>query len=157
LTLTMNRKLRALLGASADSLESIAHPLPGELLDELRVGFKESNGCVVPKNCSPFKIEVNEDETGIECQISKVHFGDFRCNGEPYQSMLEMGIAYAFALKDHLQRSGLGGPFRVILGADAEGDYPSVTVRYHRIRQGQDWLGDDIEGHADGVLAVDFG
>jgi hypothetical protein len=156
----MNQRMRELLGQDADAPERLACSVPNDLLAELRDGFEEVSDCVVPRDPTAdnrFGLDEGEDETGVECQISKVNFRDYVAKNDPFETMLRMGIGYVWALKQQLETSGVRGPFRVILGADPKGEYPSVTVRYHRRRPGQDWLGNDIEGYADGVMALDFG
>lgn len=154
----MNRQMRELLGEDANAPERLASSVPQELASELRDGFEEVSGCVLPRDPeanSRFELDESDDETGVECQVSKVNFRDYVAKDAPFEEMLEMGIAYALALMNQLQASGLRGPFRVILGADAEGEYPSVTVRYHRRRPSKEWLGEDLEGYTDAVLALD--
>jgi hypothetical protein len=154
----MNQKMACLLGANADNPADFIGPVPSELLAELKEGFEEVQGCILPRDPdqTPFEIEEGNDETGIECQVSKINFIEYRRDDEPFEKMLRMGVAYGFALKQQLEKSGLRGPFRVIVGADSEGEYPSVTVRYHRLRLGQEWLGTDLESYANAILAVDF-
>ena len=120
-------------------------------------GFEVVSGCLLPRGwVDEVVLDEHEDETYVECQVSKVNFRDCVSPGDSYESMLRMAVAYAYELKRGLQQSGASGPFRIILGADSEGEYPSVAVRYHKIRPGQDWLGSDLEGYADGALVLDF-
>ena len=168
----MNKNMRNLLGETARTPEEFGSSVPEELLTELQDGFEEVDGRVQPvytydgdddddeaseENDNERREYHEDDETGHECLWSKVHCEDYVPDGAPFEAAVRVGMAYAFALKRALEESGLKGPFRVIVGADSEGEYPSVTVRYHPVRPGQPWLGDDLEGYQDGVMAIDFG
>ena len=159
---SMNSLMRGLLGPHSAAPEQFAGKAPSLLMDELAEGFEERQGCVLPKDEHGQSLELDSvnDETSVECLTSKVNLRDFTrgtTGGRDFEEMLRMAIGYAFALKDALEDSNLPGPFRVIVGADPKGEYPSVTVRYHRRRRGQGWLGDQIEEYKDGVMAIDFG
>ena len=154
----MNARMREILGDHADQPEPLAGPLPAEAAAELAEGLEEVSGCALPHDPhrpGPLKIDRDngEDETYVECQISKWNFIDVT---RAFHAQLPLGLSYAFALRAALEASHLKGPFRVILSADPEPPYPSVTVRYRRVRADQPWLGDDLEVYRQGVLAIDF-
>ena len=154
----MNERMRILLGEYADTPWVKAGRAPDEVIADLKDGFDEISGCVLhhrPEGWEPleFDRQNGDDETGLECLHSKVNFIDF---SKDFDVQLPMGLAYAFALKDVLEKSKVGGPLRIIVSADPEPPYPSVTVRYHRVRPDQPWLGDELDRYREGVMAVDL-
>ena len=165
-----NSSMKALLGAHAEAPEDISAPCPPDLLADLRDGFKEVQGCIVPKgfeggpiwSATRPRVDNQDDETGFECSLSKVHIEDFAKNDLPLADMTRLGIAYALCLRDALLRSFESGVFRIIVDAqlrDAELELNGsvCTVRYHRVRTGQVWLTEDLDGYKmNAVLAIEF-
>ena len=162
---SMNSRMRLLLGEHASDPRRAAGELTLALKAELREGFEELAGCVLHRGhgYKPGELTfgdpgTNDDEAAFECLHSKVQMGDFvndRSEGD-FERMLALGIGYAFALKAALAESDVRSPLRVIVGADPEPPYPSVTVRYHRVRPEQPWLGEDLERYRNAVMAIDF-
>jgi hypothetical protein len=119
------------------------------LLDErlaliLADGFDEIGDCVVlarfSESVAHVSVESCHDATGFEAFINHFHVED------------ELGLAYDDPVV--LLQAGL---FAGLLGASLERTYPadrflilltvsdSCTVRFHKLRQGQRWLAEDIE------------
>jgi hypothetical protein len=136
----------------------------------LRDGFKEVDGCVVPKDFEGGPIWSvdrpcvynRDDETGFECSLSKLHVEDFASNDLPLPELTRLGIAYALRLRDALLRSSLSGHFRIIIAAqlpdpDINVNGSICTIRFHRIRTGQVWADDDLDNYGmEAVLTIDF-
>ena len=80
-----NRQMLALLGGDPEFHEPNTEPVPDSLSKGAREGFKEVDGCVVPRSFEAISIwpekrrRANnaDDETGFECSLSKVHLEDF--------------------------------------------------------------------------------
>jgi hypothetical protein len=83
------------------------------------------------------------DETGLECFVNKLHIDDEFERAEWFEAIYIFGELVA-------RRSG-GYKVRII----ATIDDLSCTIRFHSIREGQDWLGGDIEDHANPVMYTD--
>ncbi len=63
------------------------------------------------------------------------------------------------ALVDRLSEFEPAQPVRVVLGIDPDSEYPSATVRFHRIRpEVPEWIGRDLEAFpTEGVMTIDIG
>ena len=165
-----NRSMKELLGADAESPQRVRSECPRALAAELRDGFKEVDGCVVPKlfDGGPIwstihpRVDGQHDETGFECGLSKIHVEDFAGSALPLADLACLGIAYALQLRAALLRSFNSGVFRIIIDAqlpdpDLEVHGSICTVRHHKIRPGQLWLTDDLDGYKlNGVMVIDF-
>jgi hypothetical protein len=81
-----------------------------------------------------------DDATGLECLLNRIHIDDFVDESTPIKVMIQIAICYALKLKDALLSSTLDGPFRIIISGDSPGH--SCTVRFHRLRPHQAWLAD---------------
>lgn len=152
-----NHLMKDLIGAEAIHPESIPVSVPEKMLDEIKSGFKEIDGCVVTKDWSGKSIgKKGEDETGTECLLSKIHVDAFVDKKMPLKEMIRIGIAFALKLKQSLSESTVPGPFRIIVAGNNAGH--TCTVRFHRLRPEQAWLANDLEGYkAEAVMSIDFG
>jgi hypothetical protein len=149
--------MRTLIGDDAVCPQEVRSIVPAQMLAELDGGYEEISGCVVPKGYfGPVIEKSNEDETGIECGISKMHVGDFIDEAVTNSAaMIRIGISYAMALKDALIHSQVEGPFRIIIAGD-EGSGTCV-IRFHRVRPRQKWLLENLEEYKNGpVMTIDF-
>ena len=69
-----NSQMNAVLGANAESPERVSVPCPSVLFASLRDGFKEVDGCVVPRefeggtiwSARRLRVDNQDDETGFE-------------------------------------------------------------------------------------------
>ena len=92
-----------LLGADSELHEQNSDLIPQRLIDELRQGFREVDGCIVPRSyaCQSIFTETHprinniHDETGIECLLSKVHIDDLAGAGTSLSQLARIGRAYA--------------------------------------------------------------
>ncbi len=156
----------ALLGGDPDFHEPNAEPVPDLLINEVREGFKDVDGCVVPRSFEATSIwsEIrttsnnSDDETGFECSLSKVHLEYFVDADVPLSELARIGCAYAMYLRRALLGSQVSGDFRIIVSAQMPDPTLKVgnvcTVRFHKIRPGQAWLGDDLEAYAEEAIWV---
>ena len=130
-------------------------PAPGKGPD---VQIVETSGCVLLRgfvkkpHLSPSDFP---DQTGLECSANKLRMEAMfpaRLVHSCPLLLLTAGLLTARALSVELAR--LPGRFNVILSYDGE----SCAVRFHKIRAGQRWLAEDLEGYVDeGVLVFEAG
>jgi len=95
------------------------------------------------------------DQTGLECSANKLRM-EAMLEPRLFRScpllLLTAGLVTARAVSIELSR--YPGRFNVILSYDGE----SCAVRFHKIRAGQRWLAEDLDGYVDeGVLVVEAG
>lgn len=161
-----NRQMLELLGGDPEFHEPNTEPVPELLVAELRDGFKEVDGCVVPRSFQASSIwsetrlrkQNVDDETGFECSLSKMHLDEFVDPSISLSELARIGCAYAMYLRGALLASPVSGHFRIIVDAqipDAEFRVGNVcSVRFHKIRPGQAWLVDDLETYKQNALWV---
>jgi hypothetical protein len=112
-----------------------------KLLNVLTAGFVEENGCVFLASQvrdSAFNRAATHDETGYECLVNHLHVGT-----------LQEALEFARRLKKALDEQFVGG-FVVIVSFDGR----EATVRFHRLRVGQTWLNENLEGYQEEGIAV---
>jgi hypothetical protein len=151
--------MRNLLRHGGFDLDRIGGTVPEAMMHELANGYEEVDGIVVPKGWADSFRKSATDETGIECLASKMHVDAFLPEQVPPIVMVRTALAYAYALKAELKASPLEGLFRVIIGASLKDDdsvRDTCVVRFHRLRQGQKWLEDDLEGYRQPIMTLDF-
>lgn len=129
--------------------------LTKELLHYLKGGVVERKGCVLLKAMKSSSrnpvIRPGDDETGYECFENHIHIIP---KGLRVTSPLDLAVGYADQLALMLQASRLRGPFRIIVGYEPK--HRTSTVRFHRLRQGQVWLLEDLESYKEeAVLTID--
>lgn len=159
--------MKALLGVDAEFPELISIPCPPALVTDLEDGFKELDGCVVPKkfesgpvwSADRPPIDNQDDETGFECSISKIHIEDFVGSDLSLAETTRYGVAYAVRLRDALLRSIASGVFRIIVDAQLPDPDLGVggsicTVRFHKVRAHQVWLDDELESYNENAVLV---
>lgn len=161
-----NSSMLELLGGDPEFHEPNSEPVPASLVDELKEGFKEVEGCVVPHSFQATSIWSNtrprannvDDETGFECNMSKVHLDAFVDENVPLSELARIGCAYAMYLRQAILRSQVSGDFRIIVDTqlpDANFRVGNVcSVRFHKTRPGQAWLVDDLESYKENALWV---
>ena len=136
-----------------DAVLQSQHPidLPAKLSDLLSAGFVDQDGCVFfaqfAKRTSGADHSDFPDLTGYECFVNHVHIDDYVEDADP-QTLAAMGVAFARRLCELL--SERSGDFNVIVGSDDL----SCSVRFHRVRASEAWLGDDLESYQDEAIAV---
>lgn len=161
-----NWQMLELLGGDPEFHEPNIEPVPELLVADLRDGFKEVEGCVVPYSFQDSSIwsetrprtdNIN-DETGFECSLSKIHLDDVVDSSISLAELARIGCAYAMYLRRALLVSPVSGQFRIIVDvqrSDAELQVGNVcVVRFHKIRPGQAWLVDDLESYKENALWV---
>jgi hypothetical protein len=123
-----------------------------------KVQIVEAGGCFVLRGFArrPHLNPVDfPNQTGLECSANKLRMESMLeprlANSAPLL-LLTAGLLTARAVSREL--AAYPGRFNVILSYDGE----SCAVRFHKIRAGQRWLAEDLEGYVDeGVLVVEAG
>jgi hypothetical protein len=85
------------------------------------------------------------DNTGYECLVNHVHFS-FDGTSESLKSSLR----YAVALQEHLSHVANGPTFQVIVSVDDH----ECTIRFHKLRRGENWVADDLESYAEEAILL---
>jgi hypothetical protein len=110
------------------------------------------NGFVKKPHLSPADFP---DLTGLECSANRLRMEsmlDARLVRSCPLLLLTAGLLTARAMSQALAR--YPDRFNVILSYDGE----SCAVRFHKIRAGERWLAEDLEGYVDeGVLVFEAG
>jgi hypothetical protein len=110
------------------------------------------NGFVKKPHLSPADFP---DPTGLECIANRLRMEsmlDARLVRSCPLLLLTAGLLTARAMSQALAR--YPDRFNVILSYDGE----SCAVRFHKIRAGERWLAEDLEGYVDeGVLVFEAG
>lgn len=148
-SLRANAEMRRLI----DALRSPSlPPLAGRILRRLDDGVVEVEGCVVLRAIrSPggrAAADPYHDDTDYECSVNRQRFDALHGSDRA----LATALTYAGQLVEMLERSGCAGPFRVILSRDP-GDR-SCNVRFHRLRQDESWLAEDLESYGEEAVLV---
>jgi hypothetical protein len=106
-------------------------------------GFVEERGCVLlasqAHNVAWTRVADTRDETGYECFINHLHI-------KTLQGALELARMLSTALANRST-----GHFAVIVSFDGQ----EATVRFHRLREGQAWLSDNLEEYEEGIAVLD--
>jgi hypothetical protein len=167
LKLTMNDlAVEALGGSPFSAADAGPEPLAPGLRRRLAVGI-ERRGAVLVWRASAGRPDAVPgptfpDLTGWECGDSSFHIEDFAPVqarlvddvprlGEAAQSMLlRQGIAFAAEFALLVRGLGEPRPVRVIIGVGTTGG----TLRFHQIREGEDWIAADLDGYVHEKVAV---
>ena len=166
-TARTNSHMLKLLGGDPEFHEPNSEPVPESLVDKLSEGFKVVDGCVVPSSFQAALIWSEErprtnnfdDETAVECSLSKVYLEDFVDTPVPLAELARIGCAYAMYLRKALLESQVLGSFRIIVDAQLPDPELHVgnaacSVRFHKVRPNQSWLVDDLESYKENALWV---
>ena len=151
----LNRRMQRYLVDLRSREVEAALPAPGKGPD---VAIVETGGCVLLRgfvkkpHLSPADFP---DQTGLECSANKLRMEAMfppRLVASCPLLLLTAGLLTARALSSELSR--MPGRFNVIVSYDGD----SCAVRFHKIRAGQRWLAEDLEGYVDeGVLVFEAG
>ncbi len=141
-----NKRMSELLARA-----NIAVPFPSHLgSEELRLPVLTIvNGSVLLKDeyerAGHLKLADFPDKTGYECFVNHFHM-PFSGRRESLLSCL----SYAGALQRELARFVTGRSFQVIASVTEN----SCTVRFHEVRQGENWVTEDLERYGEEAILV---
>jgi hypothetical protein len=151
----LNRRMERYLEDLRSREVEADFPMPGKGPD---VNIVELRGCFLLRGYlkRPHVAPADfPDQTGLECSANRLRMESMlepRLVRSCPLLLLTAGLMTARALSRELTRHK--GRFNVILSYDGEG----CAVRFHKIRAGQRWLAEDLEGYVDeGVLVFETG
>lgn len=152
------------LGGDPEFLEPSIMPIPEPLNRLLAEGFDQNGGCVLLRSLASSRssalpyLKDRDDETGIEAFINAIHIDDFVSADVGFFELARLGCDFGFTLRKRLAEEQLSGPFRVIVSAMPANPSDKVrdtcVVRFHKLRQNQCWLSDDLESYRDEAVGV---
>ena len=128
-----------------------ADSLPAELSELLDEGFVEQDRCLLfrrfAKRLATSSASDFPDKTGREAFVNHLHIDDYAdVSGAP--ALAALGVSFAERLSAALSK--LNEQCVVIVSTDDV----SCSVRFHRRRDGEAWLADDLESYRDDGIAV---
>jgi len=148
----VNKRMAALLAASQGAA---IVDVPEKFRWLLAAGVREVDGCVFLRELftadDASALPSFHDAVGFECSINKVHLEDFLDRGyarEPAALAL-IALSSARLLATTLHRVS-NATFRII--ASVQGRHS--TLRFHKVREGESWLAEDLDGYAEEAIFV---
>lgn len=87
------------------------------------------------------------DDTGIECFVNHVHLNDYQEFANTADALLT-GLQYTSLLHNNLRDAFSNTHFRTILIVSGR----EVHIRFHKVREGQDWLVADLDTYTDDAI-----
>jgi hypothetical protein len=150
----MNAPMRALV-AQRDSLTEIMVPSPFRLL--VFGGFKDVDGCVFFRELfhedTLGAMWIHRDRTGYESSVNAIHLTDYFEKGMSRESpaLAATALACTELLANQLRKHRAGEPFRIIATVDNR----HCTMRFHKLREDESWLSDDLESYQDPIFVED--
>lgn len=156
-TLFMNRRMWALLGASARSTATLESRVR-ELLASPIVDYE---GCLVLSEllgARPAERRAHyDDDVAFEASVNDVDLTDRERSGDPVR-LAAVALEGFELLRGNLASIEAEG-VRIIVGVNLGPDHPSATIRFHRLRDDvASWVDTDrLEDFlSDGVLVEDI-
>jgi hypothetical protein len=132
--------------------------LSSKLQKLLTGGVCELSGCFFLKKMLPrgFNIDqairLSHDRTQVECDINHIHIDDFldtQVNIE--KSILEQGLLFSVSLQQLLVDKN---QFITIISF-TQGEFPDCNVRFHKKRENENWLVNNINLYEEGIAVID--
>jgi len=142
----MNEKMRMDL----KGLDRDGEQLPFALSDLAARGVIELAGCFFLGALFDKKTNAVEadfwDRTGWECFVNSIHVDDFAAS----DYLLNACLFVRSVFREWARKEGVG-TLQAIISND---EYGSV-VKFHLLRDGESWVGRDLEGYEESILLVD--
>lgn len=122
------------------------------LSDIVEQGFLHQDGLVLLKSLyNPDSISMRaslHDDVGFECFVNHIHISKHNI-----ANSLSTCVVFMKKIGEIWKTSEQARKLRSILSAN-EDDY---TIRFHVLREGEEWLDEDLESYdEDAVLVIDF-
>lgn len=120
----------------------------------INLGFVEFEGCVLlnglKKPPNHAQIADFQDKTGFECFINKIHIEDYFADKKtPKKERAKQAVEFGRKLKEKLSLAFDCNRFEIFFSTDGE----HYIVNFHKIRNGEMWLSDNLDGYKDeGIL-----
>lgn len=128
------------------------------LLGIVHSGFTRVDGCVILAERSNLTgnatLKDFPDRTGYECFVNHLHVEDYLAEDASITQpmLLGQGLALTYLLKEELSVFSAGENFRIIVSSDES----SCSVRFHQIREGEEWLSRDLNSYThEAILFLD--
>jgi hypothetical protein len=147
--LRMNHRMANLLALGATVV-------PLEFRRLVAEGFVTLHDCVFLRRLAPQKLHEPRDRTGIECDLNAQSVQDYlpRDDSRRPVDLASSALACARWLAAELRRL-VAYRCRIIANVSQVARLTS-TIRFHRLRPGESWIVDELEGYRDeGVLVLD--
>lgn len=147
--ISANNKAQAVL------LSVLGSPLPSlhkELVDVISQGLDDHENMILlsyAKNLfDPALKDQLFDETGVECFINHIHIDDYYKGLDDGESLL-ICLELARQIMDFDQAKKV--KLKIIISLSGEGE---SSIRFHRLREAQEWLSDDLESYEEAILTL---
>lgn len=141
----MNEKMKKDL----DGIDRVERQLPAALADIVAQGIIEKDGCFFLAALASKSTNAVEsdflDRTGWECFVNSIHIDDFANSDYLFNAVL-----FVRSVLGEWARRGHEGVFQSIISNDEFG----AVVKFHFLREGQSWVGSDLEKYEDSILLV---
>jgi len=141
---------RAMQIAYPQGLANLAAPLPEGLEELIASGFVDTGQCICLKALAE-RAHAEPDDfpdcTGYECFVNLVHVDDYAST-----NMTAIGITFLSEISRLLRERFPERSFRGIITIDEA----TCTVRFHAVRLGEQWLGDDLDKYEERVGVIDI-
>jgi hypothetical protein len=136
------------------TLTEIFVPSPFQVL--VGGGFNEVQGCVFLRRFFGYDTLMAlppDDPTGNECSVNSFHLEDYLEKGMAREAPALAATATKCAdwLAERLRRFS-AEPFRIISSIEDR----HCTMRFHKRRDGETWLADDIEAYEEAIAVLDI-
>ena len=147
-----NKHMRELLERGA-ALTEIYVPSPFQIL--VGGGFTEIQGCVFLRSLFPYDTLMalpRNDLTGNESSVNSFHLEDYLEKGMSREApaLAVTAVKCVDWLAERLRRFS-ADPFRIIFSVGGR----NCVMRFHKVREGESWLDDDLEGYQEAVAVYD--
>jgi hypothetical protein len=147
-----NRRMADLLAGSAGAAQI---ELPWRFRSLVNLGFKDVEGCVFFRDLFRYTradgLPLYHDATGYECAINRIRLKDYleRDAAQEPVALAATVLVCARFLATRLEHFSTD-TFRIIASVQ---DRTSM-LRFHKLREGERWLRDDLEGYQEEALLV---
>jgi len=117
-------------------------------------GFRDVQGCVFFRELfhhdALTALAMHHDMTGYECAVNAIHLEDYLEKGMARESPALAVTAAKSAdwLAERLRKFSTD-PFQIIVSVKAG----NCTMRFHKVRDRESWLADDLEGYEEAVAS----
>ncbi len=142
--------------ALGSSLTELEVPSPFQML--VAGGFKDEDGCLFLRELFHHDrltaLAMHHDKTGYECAVNAIHLEDYLEKGMAREAPALAATAQKCVpwLAERLRRFSKV-PFRVIVTVAGR----HCTLRFHQIREDEQWLADDLEAYEEAVFTDTVG
>ena len=97
-------------------------------------------------------LKLSFDRTQLECDCNHIHIEDYlNSRGKNQKYLIEQGLA--FGLKIH-QLLGESHHFMIIISFSQD-EFLDCNVRFHRKRENENWLANDINLYEEGIAVFE--